>query len=111
MVRNGLWPTSVYNLGVGVAFLSSSLASDAKVLAPINKRVWSLADQLHIPRGISFQLSRKSVFRENLNSHSITYPVRMQKLIIGNADPTSLNMLVKTRCHCKCPTSLFCIFF
>lgn len=56
MVRNGLWPTSVYNLGVGVAFLSSSLASDAKVLAPINKRVWSLADQLHISRGIPYYL-------------------------------------------------------
>lgn len=52
MVRNGLWPTSVYNLGVGVAVLSSSLASDAKVLQPVNTCIWSVAEKLHIHQGI-----------------------------------------------------------
>lgn len=56
MVRNGLWPTSVYNLGVGVAVLSSSLASDAKVLQPVNTCIWSVAEKLHIHQGIPYYL-------------------------------------------------------
>jgi len=51
-VRNGLWPTHTYNLGVGVAFFSTSLIGDWKAVQPINRQLWALGRILHIPRGI-----------------------------------------------------------
>ena len=57
LIRNGLWPTSIYNLGVGVALISTSLAADWRLVKPLNRRLWTLADWLHMGKGDSQQLS------------------------------------------------------
>lgn len=56
MIRNGMWPTSIYNLGIGVALFSASVIGDWKWLEPVNSRLWSLSRTLHIHDGIPYPL-------------------------------------------------------
>ena len=51
LIRNGMWPTSIYNLGMGVAIFSTSLAGDWRVVQPVNRKLWQLADILRIRKG------------------------------------------------------------
>lgn len=51
LIRNGMWPTSVYNLGVGVAVCSASLIGDWKIIEPVNRRLWAVGRILHLPSG------------------------------------------------------------
>ena len=46
-----MWPTSVYNLGVGVALCSTSLIGNWNVVAPVNRRLWAVGRILHLPSG------------------------------------------------------------
>jgi hypothetical protein len=52
-IRNGLWPTHVYNLGVGVAFFSTSMIGNWNAVQPLNRQLWALDKILHLPDGIN----------------------------------------------------------
>ena len=47
-----MWPTSAYNLGVGVTLCSVSLVGDWKIVEPVNRRLWAVGRILHLPSGI-----------------------------------------------------------
>jgi carnitine O-palmitoyltransferase 1 len=51
LISNGLWPTSVYNLGVGVGVFCTSMIGDWKALEPINKQLWTVGRIMHLPHG------------------------------------------------------------
>jgi len=60
-----MWPTSVNNLGIGVALCSASLIGDWKVMEPVNQRLWAVGRILHLPSGNlygQFLVVRESVF-------------------------------------------------
>ncbi|XP_064645349.1 carnitine O-palmitoyltransferase 1, liver isoform-like isoform X2 [Lineus longissimus] len=54
LIRNGMWPTSIWNLGLTVGLLSLCLIGDWSFVQPINRLLWALADFLHIHPGIPF---------------------------------------------------------
>ena len=54
LIRNGMWPTSIWNLGIGVAVFSVLLTGGWHWAEPINQRLWYIGDCMHMPKGIMF---------------------------------------------------------
>ena len=52
-----MWPTHVYNLGVGVAFFAGSLIGDWNAVQPINRQLLALEKILHLPDGSYFYVA------------------------------------------------------
>jgi len=47
-IRNGMWPTSSYNLAVGIGVFSVTLIGDWQFVQPVNKWLWVIGNMLHI---------------------------------------------------------------
>ncbi|XP_074661158.1 carnitine O-palmitoyltransferase 1, muscle isoform-like [Tubulanus polymorphus] len=56
LIRNGMWPTSIWNLGLTVGLLSMCLIGDWTWVQPVNAQLWRLADFLHIHSGIPYYI-------------------------------------------------------
>ena len=50
LIKNGMWPTSLWNLGVLLLVLSALLIGDWEFAKPVTSRLDNLEDILHIPR-------------------------------------------------------------
>jgi len=61
-MRNGMWPTSVYNLGIGVALCSTSLIGDWKIVRPVNQHLWAVGRILHLPSGNVYRTTDNGIF-------------------------------------------------
>ena len=51
LLYNGMWPTSLWNLGIMVVFLSFAMLYDSSHLQSIKEQLWRIADFLYIPHG------------------------------------------------------------
>ena len=50
LIKNGMWPTSLWNLGALVLVLSILLIGDWDIVKPVTSRLDWLEDFIHIPR-------------------------------------------------------------
>ncbi|XP_070535629.1 carnitine O-palmitoyltransferase 1, liver isoform-like isoform X2 [Ptychodera flava] len=54
LVRNGMYPTSLWNLGVTVGTTSAIMATDLDVFQSLNARLWSVQHYMYLPSGTPF---------------------------------------------------------
>ncbi|XP_014676147.1 PREDICTED: carnitine O-palmitoyltransferase 1, liver isoform-like, partial [Priapulus caudatus] len=50
-IRNGLWPTSLWNLGAAVIIFYCLLFGDFDIMKPVTKGLWPIGEAMRLPNG------------------------------------------------------------
>ncbi|XP_077993056.1 carnitine O-palmitoyltransferase 1, muscle isoform-like isoform X2 [Glandiceps talaboti] len=54
LIQNGLYPTSLWNLGVTVGATSAVMATDIDIFRSVNRRLWGLQHYMYLPSGTPY---------------------------------------------------------
>ncbi|KAJ8311520.1 hypothetical protein KUTeg_010875 [Tegillarca granosa] len=72
LLRNGMWPTSLWNLGVLVLILSVCMLWKSKLTQPLHARLWQFAVFIHIPKDVPDVLTAVFVSNEQPKTQSVS---------------------------------------
>ncbi|XP_072021123.1 carnitine O-palmitoyltransferase 1, liver isoform-like [Amphiura filiformis] len=58
LIKNGMWPTSLWNLGVVVALVAIVMVTDYPIMKVVNDKFWNFGEYFYIPKGPPYFLPK-----------------------------------------------------